>query len=140
MNFMIATKRISYLLSNDKIQRFCYLIALIIWMTTWLIYLQINYYEITFDLKNILLIVMTAGLLVFQVAFNKKSAWVCILGLIISYSGWKIFELINFVILNLNRFYERAIANNIKEILIIVFTLMSIAAINWLVIKIKPVK
>lgn len=134
---MTTKQKITTLFSRDIIQRFCYLMALIGWMAIWFVNLQLNYYNSSFDLKNVCLIIVPIGLLVFQIAYNRRTLWLSILGVTGIYSLWKFFNLITSLIINLNREYLK-VTFNIKEVLIITLTILAIIAINWVVIKIKP--
>jgi hypothetical protein len=135
---MILLNKISSLLSIDKVQRCCYLTALVIWIFISRNSIEFYNTKSSLGINYIWLIIIPGALLIVQIIFNRTLTWAIIWGLIGFYTIWTIFEMATIIIINEGREYVKSFNWEWKEILGMIFVLLILFLINWTVYNLRP--
>ena len=134
---MTVITKISRLLSLDKVQRLCYLIALLLWLLMWQD--DFRFYNATSSLgvKYIWLISIPATMLLLQVILNKTILWATIFGLVLVYTIYAVYLTLTDIIERSGN-HVKAISWDLKSFLLLIFIFGLLFLINWTLFKLKP--
>ncbi len=134
---MTLFTKISRLLSLDKVQRLCYLTALILWL--FISQDHFRFYDSTSSLgiKYIWLISIPATILFLQAILNKTILWATIWGLVLTYTIYAVFMTLSDIIERSGN-HVKAITWDLKSFLLLIFIFGLLFGINWTLYKLKP--
>jgi presenilin-like A22 family membrane protease len=129
--------KISRLLSLDKVQRLCYIAALLLWLLMWQD--DFRYYNATSSLgvKYIWLISIPATMLLLQAILNKTILWATIFGLVLVYTIYAVYLTLTDIIERSGN-HVKAISWDLKSFLLLIFIFGPLFIINWTIFKLKP--
>jgi presenilin-like A22 family membrane protease len=129
--------KISRLLSLDKVQRLCYIAALLLWLLMWQD--DFRYYNATSSLgvKYIWLISIPATMLLLQAILNKTILWATIFGLVLVYTIYAVYLTLTDIIERSGN-HVKAISWDLKSFLLLIFIFGLLFIINWTIFKLKP--
>lgn len=136
---MTLITKISKLLSLDKIQRICYLVALLLWIFMWKDDIYFHNSTSSLGIKYIWLIFIPTFLLILQVILNKTILWRAIFGLFFSFTIYIVFKII-LNILERSGKHIKPITWDLKTLISLAFILGTLFIINWTIYKLKPLK
>jgi len=131
--------KINQFLKKDNIQRRCYIALLICWIIIFLnadtrhhITSYVDYLPLVFIIPVILLVL--------QILFNNRILWVIILVCIILYTLWTFLKAFTYIVVEQHRDYYNTLEWNAATIFRFVFIFLIFIAINWFILKLKPIK
>ena len=130
------TKR-SGLLALDKVQRLCYVSALILWLVIWKE--DFRFYELpsSLGIKYIWLISIPAILLLLQAILNNIILWGTLFGLLLMYTSYAVIvSLMDIVERSGN--HEKAISWDVKTFLFFMLIFGLLLLVNVILYKLKP--
>jgi len=130
------TKR-SGLLALDKVQRLCYVSALILWLVIWKE--DFRFYELpsSFGIKYIWLISIPAILLLLQAILNNIILWGTLFGLLLMYTSYVVIvSLMDIVERSGN--HMKAISWDVKTFLFFMLIFGLLLLVNVILYKLKP--
>ncbi len=131
------TKR-SGLLALDKVQRLCYVSALILWLVIWKE--DFRFYELpsSFGIKYIWLISIPAILLLLQAILNNIILWGTLFGLLLTYTSYVVIvSLMDIVERSGN--HVKAISWDVKTFLFFMLIFGLLLLVNLILYKLKPI-
>jgi hypothetical protein len=126
------------LLSNDKVQRILYSIALLFWLILWINDWERNDSISSMGIKYFWLGLFPTLLLVLQVLFNNQYAWLSILSLFLLYTILTVYNLFLMIMVDSERMYVKGVYINFEQILSLVFIVIILTLINLVLFKMKP--
>jgi hypothetical protein len=130
------TKR-SGLLALDKVQRLCYVSALILWLVIWKE--DFRFYELpsSLGIKYIWLISIPAILLLLQAILNNIILWGTLFGLLLMYTSYVVIvSLMDIVERSGN--HVKAISWDVKTFLFFMLIFGLLLLVNVILYKLKP--
>jgi hypothetical protein len=131
------TKR-SGLLALDKVQRLCYVSALILWLVIWKE--DFRFYELpsSLGIKYIWLISIPAILLLLQAILNNIILWGTLFGLLFMYTSYVVIvSLMDIVERSGN--HVKAISWDLKTFLFFMLIFGLLLLVNVILYKLKPI-
>jgi hypothetical protein len=131
------TKR-SGLLALDKVQRLCYVYALILWLVIWKE--DFRFYELpsSLGIKYIWLISIPAILLLLQAILNNIILWGTLFGLLLMYTSYVVIvSLMDIVERSGN--HVKAISWDVKTFLFFMLIFGLLLLVNVILYKLKPI-
>ena len=131
------TKR-SGLLALDKVQRLCYVSALILWLVIWKE--DFRFYELpsSLGIKYIWLISIPAILLLLQAILNNIILWGTLFGLLLMYTSYVVIvSLMDIVERSGN--HVKAISWDVKTFLFFMLIFGLLLLVNVILYKLKPI-
>jgi len=131
------TKR-SRLLALDKVQRLCYVSALILWLVIWKE--DFRFYELpsSLGIKYIWLISIPAILLLLQAILNNIILWGTLFGLLFMYTSYVVIvSLMDIVERSGN--HMKAISWDVKTFLFFMLIFGLLLLVNVILYKLKPI-
>jgi hypothetical protein len=137
---MTIIQRLDKLLSSDKVQRICYVVALTIWISLAIKNHELRNVESSLGIKYFWIMMIPAILLTMQITFNKTFTWILIFILIGVYSIWTLVSLIIFIIIDQGRAYVKAIIWTFPEIAGLLLLVLALLTINFITLKLRPKK
>ena len=134
---MTVITQITRLLSLDKVQRLCYVTALLLWLLIWQD--DFRFYNSTSSLgvKYIWLFSIPATVLLLQAILNKTILWVTIFGLVLTYTIYAVYMTLTDIIERSGN-HVKAITWDLKSFLLLIFIFGLLFIINWTLYKLKP--
>jgi hypothetical protein len=131
------TKR-SGIFASDKVQRLCYVYALILWLVIWKE--DFRFYELpsSLGIKYIWLISIPAILLLLQAILNNTLLWGTLFGLLLMYTSYVVIvSLMDIVERSGN--HVKAISWNVKTFLFFMLIFGLLLMVNVILYKLKPI-
>jgi hypothetical protein len=131
------TKR-SGIFASDKVQRLCYVSALILWLVIWKE--DFRFYELpsSLGIKYIWLISITAILLLLQAILNNIILWGTLFGLLLMYTGYVVIVSLMDIIERSGN-HVKAISWDVKTFLFFMLILGLLLLVNLILYKLKPI-
>jgi hypothetical protein len=130
------TKR-SGLLALDKVQRLCYVSALILWLVIWKE--DFRFYELpsSLGIKYIWLISIPAILLLLQAILNNIILWGTLFGLLLMYTSYVVIVSLMDIVERSGK-HVKAISWDVKTFLFFMLIFGLLLLVNVILYKLKP--
>ena len=134
---MTFLTKISRLLSLDKVQRLCYLAALLLWLFLWQDDFRFYNSTSSFVVKYIWLISIPATILLLQAILTKTILWATILGLVLAYTIYAAYLTLTDIVERSGN-HVKAISWDLKSFLLLIIIFGLLFIINWTLFKLRP--
>jgi hypothetical protein len=134
-------KEISTRLQKDKVQRFIYGLALIVWTVIWIDNLNLFNADSSLGIKYYWLMIIPTLILLGQILFNLRILWWLTVGLISIYTIWTVWNIVFLrILVGYHRDYVPGTIWDFKEVLTLIMIFLTLFLVNWTFWKIRPEK